>query len=31
METLKLIVSNYYIDVGVIAWFSAQVIKTVLF
>ncbi len=31
MEIIKLLFSNYYIDLGVIAWFSAQFIKTLLF
>ena len=31
MEFLKLLVSNYYIDVAIISWFSAQLIKTLLF
>ena len=31
MELLKLLVSNYFIDVAVISWFSAQLIKTLLF
>ena len=31
MEIIGLIFSNYYIDVGVLSWFSAQVIKTLLF
>ena len=31
MELLKLLVSNYFIDVAVISWFSAQIIKTLLF
>ena len=31
MEFLKLLVSNYYIDVAIISWFSAQLIKTLMF
>ena len=30
MELLKLLTSNYLIDVAVVSWFSAQVIKTAL-
>lgn len=28
---IRLVFSNYYIDVGVLSWFTAQVIKTLLF
>lgn len=31
MELLRLLTSNYFIDVAVISWFSAQLIKTLLF
>lgn len=31
MGLLKLLASNYYIDIAVISWFSAQLIKTILF
>lgn len=31
MEQLRMLASNYIIDVGVLAWFSAQLIKTILY